>query len=471
MMNRGRVIGGLIGLTAILGCAVGPDYQMPPDPSAERFVAGDQTGLFLESEVEPAWWSQYEDPLLVQLVEDSIAGNFDLRIALARLNEARAIRFQTVLTLLPIAVAGGGYQKQEVSENQLRGAPGGRTFESTDLGFDASWELDFFGRIRRQVESDTGVIERAQASLDDVLVSVVAEVGRNYFELRGRQQELAVAIRNAENQQQTYELTLALLEEGSGTQLDVSRARAQLDSTRSLIPPLETSIRADIHRLGVLTGRLPTALIAELEAPEPIPLAPEVIAIGDPAALLRRRPDIRAAERNLASLTAQIGVATADLFPRVTFIGSIGVEAADAADLFTSGTGTYSFGPRISWAAFDLGRVYQRIRQADARNAGALAAYESTVLRALEETENSLFAYGNLLRETESLQAAAEASAEAAELAKLRYEDGASSFIDVLDAESRLLSAQERLAGARTRTAIGLVAVHKALGGAWQVVR
>ncbi|MBY0398840.1 efflux transporter outer membrane subunit, partial [Myxococcota bacterium] len=421
------VVAGLVAALTISGCAVGPNYRAPEERAPDEFRPAARAGLYASSEIEPAWWNQFGDPLLVELVQDAIRGNLDLRIALANLNEARAIRFQTALTLLPIVPLNTDYTREKLSEAQLRGAPGGRGFDFFETGFDATWELDLFGRIRRQVESATGVIERQQAILDDVVVSVVAEVGRTYFELRGRQNELAVARRNAENQEQTYDLTLALLEEGRGTQLDVSRAKAQLDSTRSLIPPLETTIRVDIHRLSVLTGRLPTELLDRLDAPQPIPIAPSEIAIGDPGELLRRRPDIRAAERNLASVTAQIGVATADLFPRVTFIGSIGVNASDTADLFSHGSDTYSFGPRIAWAAFDLGRVYQRIRQADARNAAALASYESTVLKAFEETENALVAYGNLLRETESLNDAAAASEEAVELARLRYEDGASS--------------------------------------------
>src|SRR5258706_206700 len=290
-----------------------------------------------------------------------------------------------------------------------------------------------------------------------------------FCELRGRQAELEVARRNADNQQQTYELTSTLLEEGRGTELDTASAQTQLEATRALVPPLETSIQADIHRLGVLTGRLPTALTPDLGAPAPIPAPPAEIAVGDPGSLLRRRPDIRAAERNLAGATAEIGVATADLFPRVTFVGSLGVDASTASGLFGAGSGTSSFGPRLQWAAFDLGRVYARIRQTDASAEGALALYQSTVLQALEETENALVAYRNQLRTTESLRESARASAKAAELARLRYMDGISDFLTQLDAERRMLEAQERLAESETRSATGLVGVYKALGGAWQI--
>jgi multidrug efflux system outer membrane protein len=456
----------LLGLLTA-GCAVGPDYQQPPLETPAAF--GTSGPQYTSERVAAAWWEQFGDATLVELVRDAVASNLDLRIAVANLNLARAIRSETVLTLAPIVTASGDLEKQRVSRDQLRGAPVEQTSRSWDLGFDALWEIDLFGRIRREVEADSALVDARQATLDDALVSVVGEVGRAYFELRGRQAELEVARRNAENQEKTLEFTTTLLEEGRGTELDTASAKSQLEATRALIPPLETSIQADIHRLSVLTGRLPNALFAQLEVPAPIPSAPAEIALGDPAALLRRRPDIRAAERNLAASTAEIGVATADLFPRVIFVGTLGVDASTASGLFGAGSGTYSFGPRIEWAAFDLGRVYQRIRQTDASAEGALAAYQSTVLLALEETENALVSYQNQLRTTESLRESSEASARAAELAGLRYRDGISDFLTQLDAERRMLEAQERLSESETRVATELVGVYKALGGAWEV--
>jgi len=464
---RSPWLGAAVTLLA-LGCAVGPDYHEPAQETPAAF--GATAAQYTSERVAPAWWEQFGDPTLVGLIQDAIANNLDLRIALANLNLARAIRTETALTLAPIVTGGGGYEKQRLSRAQLRGADTSkRDFTFWDLGFDALWEVDVWGRIRREVEADTANVELRQATLDDALVSVVAEVGRAYFELRGRQAELEVARRNADNQQQTYELTSTLLEEGRGTELDTASAQTQLEATRALVPPLETSIQADIHRLGVLTGRLPTALTPDLGAPAPIPAPPAEIAVGDPGSLLRRRPAIRAAERNLAGATAEIGVATADLFPRVTFVGSLGVDASTASGLFGAGSGTSSFGPRLQWAAFDLGRVYARIRQTDASAEGALALYQSTVLQALEETENALVAYRNQLRTTESLRESARASAKAAELARLRYMDGISDFLTQLDAERRMLEAQERLAESETRSATGLVGVYKALGGAWQI--
>jgi multidrug efflux system outer membrane protein len=294
-------------------------------------------------------------------------------------------------------------------------------------------------------------------------VTVTAEVGRAYVELRGLQEQLQVATRNAENQAATLDLTNALLEEGRGTELDTAQAKAQLERTRAQIPLIESAIRSSIHRLGVLTGRLPTDLLGELAERESIPRCPGLVAIGDPAGLLRRRADVRAAERNLAGATARIGVQVADLFPRVMFVGSVSVDADTFSGLSKSGSDGYTFGPRLQWAAFDLGRVYARIRQADARADAALAQYEKTVLLALEETENALFDYGKVLERERSLAESESASREAAELARLRYEDGVSNFLQVLDSERRLLEAQELLAQSQTDVSVSLIAVYKAL--------
>jgi multidrug efflux system outer membrane protein len=297
---------------------------------------------------------------------------------------------------------------------------------------------------------------------------LIAEVARNYFQLRGLQNQLAVAKKNAENQTQTLEITQVRLESGRGTELDTSRAKAQLDSTRAIIPPLQSAIYQAIHRLGVLTGQRPDALIKKLEQPAPMPRIRETIHIGNPAELLRRRQDIRIAERTLAAATARIGVATADLFPRVTFVGTIALEASTLSGLGAAGSDTYSAGPRISWAALDLGRVYARIKAADASAEASLAQYEQTVLNALEETENALVDYNQQRARRALLASAAQASEKADELAHLRFKEGVSDFLTVLDTESRLLQDQDRLALSETTTATALAALYKALGGGWE---
>jgi multidrug efflux system outer membrane protein len=452
---------------ASFACAVGPDFVRPERELPPAFAGADSPALG-PGDVEAAWWESFGDERLDRLVHEAIAENYDVRIALANLNEARAARLETRLELLPIVPATAGYQRVRLSEVEAAGAP--RSFDLFDAGFDATWELDVWGRIRRAVEAASDDVGREQETLRDVVVTVAAEVGRAYVELRGLQEQLEVATRNAENQDETLDLTNALLEEGRGTELDTAQAKAQLERTRAQIPLIESAIRSAIHRLGVLTGRLPTELIPELAVREPIPRCPGEIAIGDPAGLLRRRADVRAAERNLAGATARIGVEVADLFPRVFFVGSVGLDAATFSGLSTGGAGTYAFGPRLQWAAFDLGRVYARIRQADARADAALALYEKTVLLALEETENALVDYGRSLERERSLAESESASRDAAELARLRYEDGVSNFLQVLDSERRLLEAQELLAQSQTDVSVSLIAVYKALGGSWQVL-
>jgi multidrug efflux system outer membrane protein len=241
-------------------------------------------------------------------------------------------------------------------------------------------------------------------------VSVTAEVARNYFELRGAQQQLAVARRNADNQRETVRITTARLDAGRGTQLDASRAQAQLSATLATIPDLEAAVTRSMLRLGVLTGQAPEALLPQLSAARPLPTLPVAHDIGTPELLLRRRPDIRVAERNLAASTAQIGIAVGDLFPRITFLGRWGFDAVSSSDLGNAGTESFSFGPSISWAAFDLGRVRQKIQQREAAADGALAKYEQTVMQALEETDASLTAYSKAIVKQQHLQASASAS-------------------------------------------------------------
>ena len=312
-------------------------------------------------------------------------------------------------------------------------------------------------------------VEIQEATLRDLSVSLIAEVARNYFELRGLQNQLAVAIKNAENQTKTVEITQIRLEGGRGTELDTSRAMAQLDSTRAIIPPLEAGIYRAIHRLSVLTGQLPDALTKSLSQTAPLPKIPETIQIGNPAELLRRRPDIRIAERSLAAATASIGVATADLFPRVTFVGTIALEASMLSAVGAKGSDSYSLGPRISWAALDLGHVYARIKAANANAESSLAQYQQTVLNALEETENALENYNRERARQALLASAAQASIKAEELAHLRFNEGVSDFLTVLDTELRLLQDQDKLAQSETATATALAAVYKALGGGWEV--
>jgi outer membrane protein, multidrug efflux system len=449
-------------------CAVGPDYKAPAMDTGQSFAHAVHPEFSGQS-MEVAWWKLFEDKELTGLVDLTVRHNRDLQAARANLREARALYMEAGLNLAPIVSSHANYTDQ----NRSAGALNNRAFVPRELklfniGFDAFWEVDLFGRVRRNMEASSNEVEAQEASLLDIGVSLIAEVARNYFELRGLQKQLEVAKKNAKNQIQTLEITRVRLENGRGTELDTSRATAQLDSTQANIPALESAIFRAIHRLSVLTGQLPGALSKKLSQSAPLPRIPETIKIGNPAELLRRRPDIRIAERSLAAATARIGVATADLFPRVTFVGTIALEASALSGIGAAGSDTYFAGPRISWAALDLGRVYARIKAADASAEVSLAQYEQTVLNALEETENALVNYNRERARQALLASAAQASERAVELAHLRFEEGLTDFLTVLDAELRLLQDQDRLAQSETATATALAALYKALGGGWE---
>jgi outer membrane protein, multidrug efflux system len=458
----------LLGLMALTGCMVGPDYKESKMQMSEKFANESGKGLS-SGDVETSWWRGFNDEKLNHLVELAIGGNYDLRIATANIREARALRLETQFDLYPTVTFQASYTRERLSKAVLSVPGSDRNIDLYNAGFDASWELDFFGRVRRSIEAATAEVEASEAVRHDVMVSLLAEVARNYFELRGAQNQLEVARRNAENQKQTLDLTIALLEGGRGTELDTSRQRAQLNLTLATIPPLETAIKRAIYRLSVLTGQQPTALEQDLSQPLPLPDLPKLVALGTPEGLLRRRPDIRVAERNLAAATARIGVATADLFPRITFTGSIALQAGSFSGIGKGSSGTFFLMPQIFWAAFDLGRVRARIKAAGARTEAALAQYEQTIMLALEETEDTLVDFDRQQQRLEYLRTSAQASEKAVKLAQLRYQYGVADFLTVLDAERTLLQAQDQLAQSETSTATALIAVNKSLGGGWEI--
>lgn len=467
MLLRSAVVASV----AVLGaCAVGPDYQQPETvggtPVDARFANAATLGM-AEGAVTQNFWSAFGDAQLDQLVKDALAENKNLQIAAANLRAARAASRLSGHDLYPTVTAGAGYSRTLASQDQ---APGldrdAREANVAEAGFDALWELDLFGRVRRGVEAARADADASLAELHDAQVSVSAEVARNYFVLRGLQDQLALTARNAENQGQSFKVTLARLDAGRGNQLDTARAEAQMRTTLANIPTLEAAIARTIYRLSVLTGRQPAALVAQLDTPEAMPDLPALNDIGTPEALLRRRPDIRAAERSLAGATARIGVAVGDLFPKVSFVGSVGYSASSFGRFGTDAL-TYGYGPSLSWAAFDLGRVRHRIDIAKAGTEASLANYEAVVLGALEETEGALITYGRAQNRRDTLAEAVAASDKAAALARQRFEGGLTDFFTVLDAERSALDAETLLSQSRTDAATSLIAVYKALGGGW----
>jgi len=467
----GLLLLGTVSVVLLNGCAAGPNYRPPRTPVSAAFANTNQTATST-NQTAVTWWRGFNDPELERLIDLAIAANHDLRIATARVLEARALRSQAILSALPIVHSSASYTKSTASKDADFGFPRNeRELSLFNTGFDAAWELDLFGGARRAIQAANAGLAATEEARRDVLVSLIAEVARNYFDLRGAQHELEVARKNADNQRQTLELTEATLRAGRATELDTARARAQWEAAEAGLPLIEAAIKHALHRASVLVGRQPTALEGELASPAPLPPFPQMLSIGTPAELLRRRPDIRAAERSLALATALVGVQTADLFPKVTFNGKLAFEASRLSGLGKSGSDTYSFGPTITWPALDLGRVRAAIKAAKAQAEGQLAAYEKTVLTALEETENALVDFGRQQAQRDHLAASARSSALAVTLANQRYRSGLVDFLIVLDAERTQLAVEDQLAQSQTRTATALVAVYKALGGGWEIER
>ena len=460
-----RIVAASLAASLLAACAaVGPDYVAPATDPVSFKNAG-QPG-FTAGEVDAAWWRQFEDPILDDLVARARAGNNDLAVALARLRQARALFSGSERDRWPTVTAAAGYEGGRLAEAQtLPGQP--RKFETYTTGFDASWEIDLFGRVRRGIEAARADTESAEASLRDVQVTLAGDVARNYFQLRSAQRRLDVARQNLDNERETLRITRARYDAGRGTELDVASATARVQATEATVPPLEAEAKRAQHRLAILTGVRPGELAVDLSPRAFPPLAKE-IPIGRPEDLLRRRPDIRVAERNLAAATARVGVATADLFPRVTLTGFLGFVATRGGALGSAGSSSWFGAPSLSWAAFDLGRARDRLHASEAVADQQLATYRQTVLLALEETENAFVNYGAAQNQMQHLLEQARYSARAAQIAQTRYREGVTDFLTLLDAQRTQLQAEDAVAQAEAQVYTGVVAIYKALGGGWQ---
>ncbi len=480
----------------LVGCTVGPDYRAPQARVPERWSEWPASQPATQTapagpETRPApttatatdlarWWRILSDPTLDALVERMVLANVDLRIAEARIREARAQRDIVAGGRYPRVGTGASYSRQYPSENGLEGEIidkatgvlpiriGDLDYEMYQAGFDASWELDLFGGVRRGVEAAAANAAAAVEQRSDLLISLVAEVARNYVELRGAQRRLAIARGNLAAQRATLDLVRQKRSAGTVTELDVTRAAAQVALSEAYVPVFERQVRLSVHALGQLLAEDLDSLGGELAAAPPVHLTPgEVPDMGIPGDLLRRRPDIRQAERTVAAATAQIGVATADLFPRVSLTGRFGLEATRFADLGDWDSRTFGFGPAIRWPLFEGGRIRANIRLQDARQEQALAAYERVVLAAIREVEDALVTYTTVQARRRSLGEAAERSRQAVDLAQLSYDAGATDLLTVLDAQRTLYAAQDALAEADQTVVLSLVALYKSLGGGW----
>jgi NodT family efflux transporter outer membrane factor (OMF) lipoprotein len=406
--------------------------------------------------------------MLSALARQALHANLDVSAAEARVRGARAARTAATLDLAPTVTFGSSYTRQRLSSASFPiGAASFPDQDIWDAGFDASWELDLFGRLRHGVQAQGAFLQVAREDLRDVQVSLVAELARAYFDLRGAQEQLAVAQRNGDNQRRTLELTRQRLEAGQGTAFDTERAQAQLSLTLASIPPLEARVAAAEYQIGVLVGRPPASLAAELDVPAGLPAFPAAVSVASPDSLVRHRPDVAAAERLAAAQHALVGSAKADYLPRLVLGAGAGFTATALDSLGDHGTFRYAVGPVISWPAFNLGRVKAQVNAAQAREAEAQAQYSQAVLRALQDVETSLARYRAARARVDRIRDAASASERAAELARLRFTEGVADFLQVLDAERTLLDAQSQLSQAHTDAATAYASLYKALGGAW----
>jgi multidrug efflux system outer membrane protein len=464
-MNKSMIV--MLAALALSACAVGPDYRKPE--TAPAVLSEAQSADFVAQNPTGVWWRQFDDAELDSLMQRALTQNLDLRIAYDRVREARAVFTGSELDYAPHVPLQAGYTHSDEQEPGF--GPQRINAESYSVGFDASWEIDLFGHVRRSVEAARADAEVQQEDLRDAQVAVTAEVARWYYELRGTQKRLAVAKSNRDSARQTFELTQVRYDAGRGSELDVQRSRARLADTEAGVPPLELAEKQASYRLAVLLGLRPGALDAEL-GPVEVPTYARPLPIGDPAQLLRQRPDVRAAERRLAAATARVGVATADLFPRVNVEGFVGFLSGDFSHLFSASSGTdaraWSVAPSVSWAAFDFGSVQARLRASKAQDDAAAADYEKAVLAALEDAQLSLAAYSRAQERLKSLAEQAQAAARASSLAELQYREGLVDFLTLLDAQRTQLEAEDALAQGQTDANVDVIAVYKALGGVGQ---
>lgn len=451
-------------------CQTFQQYTSPesPEGSIETDLSIENTQTFQQTEPVAAWWRELGDPLLSDLVEQSLQHNQDIEIALANLFEARAIVRESNYDRYPTVTTSASATRQRISKDGPSGATPNRTFNQFDAGFDASWELDLFGRVSQRIVAEEAFHGAAVADLNNVYVTVTAEVARVYIELRGTQYRLGIAERNAQNQKETFDLTVKLANGGRATALDTSRAETQFNLTMASIPPLKAQMTAAINRLSVLSGHVPDYLREKLNEIKPLPSIPVAVNVGDVSGLIARRPDITTAERVLAANVAQYNVATTDLLPTVNLFGFLGFVATNISSLGTGSALSAFVGPTLNWRAFDLGRVKAQIDQSDARAQLALINYEKTVLLALEEIQTSLSEFTYEEQRRSSLAKAALSSRESATIARERFRLGVDAFLDVLDAERTLLETEDALAVSEIQTATDLVSIYKALGGGWQ---
>ena len=495
-----------VGAALLAGCTVGPDYRTPDAPVPEGWASEDVAGASTRPTLATAapadvaeWWRVFDDPVLDSLVERAATGNLDLGQATARVRAARASRGVATAALFPTVDASTSYRRSDSGPGDEDDDDGGgipvpidtdgdgipdstgvRSFGGDEgprnlyqAGFDASWEIDVFGGIRRDVEAATAELDAAVEDRRDVLVTLLSEVAVNYVDLRSFQRRLAIARRNIGLQRRTAEITRTRVGIGFQSALDAVNADALVASSEAELPSLEASERQTVYALSVLLGLPPGALVEELSQPAAgdegsLPAAPPEVPIGLPSDLLRRRPDVRRADALLHAATARVGVATADLFPRFNLTGSLGVQGERPGSLTSGDNWQWSFGPSVTWPLFNAGRIRANVAVQGASRDEALLAYRAVVLLALQDVETSLVALTKEQQRRSFLADAAAANREAVRLSNQLYEIGQTEFLEVLNAQRSLFGSEDALVQSDRTIATNLISLYKALGGGWE---
>jgi outer membrane protein, multidrug efflux system len=482
-VKRNHFIIVFLSFLLLSGCVVGPNYKRPNVSIPEEWTVAPARGTTARPLVNDEWWSAFQDPELNSLIERAAERSLDLKLALERVQEARAARgiarsgyFPSIDANASATRLRGGLAQGVIRAVSPSSDPNARPslispFETNlfQANLSAAWELDVFGGIRRGVEAATADVVAAEENRRNVLVILFGDVGRVYAQLRGFQRRLEIANKNIGTQQETLDLTTARAKAGLATELDVSRAAAQLESTRAAVPTLLSGVDVSIHRLSVLLGDEPGALRHELEKVGPIPTAEPDVEVGLPSDLLKRRPDIRRAEAQLVAATARIGEARADLFPRFVLTGTAGRQATQLRDL-TLGLGNFfSVGPGISLPLFNGGRIRSSIAVQTSRQRGAVISYQSTILNALEEVQNALVNYSQEQERRDRLNQAIQQSQLAVDLAGEQYRAGLVDFLSVLEAQGQLFANEDEWVQSQTNVTTQVITLYRALGGGWTV--
>ncbi len=451
------------------GCMVGPDYVRPPAPTAERWLSSDPR-LGGEGVDTAQWWHAFGDPALDALVDTAYRQNLTLRAAGLRVIEAQARRGIAIGGLFPQTQAlSGAVSHGRSSENGLGVIPGDRDFNTFRAGFDATWELDFWGRFRRSIEAADADLLASLADYDQALVTLVGEVAATYTNVRVLEERRAIARQNVDVQRDSLEVARTRFEAGGTTDLDVQQATTLLEDTQSTIPDLEIQLRAALDSLSVLLGVPPADFADVLSQSSGIPAAPIAVAVGIPAELLRRRPDVRSVERKVAAQSARIGVAVADLLPRLQLTGSVGLNAEDAAKFFEGRSFEGLGGARFDWPVLNYGRLMGNVRVQDATFQELATTYADTVLHAQQEVQDAIVGYLRGIDQVAHLARSVEAADRAVDLADIQYRGGSTDYTRVLTAQQSKLQESDRLTSTRGAVTLSVIALYKALGGGWEL--